>query len=87
MIEREIPSIGGAEEAEFRAIARRSNETIRNIGPDIQWIESHVTADKIFCVYLATGEEVIRAHAERSGFPADKIMEISAIIDPATPWD
>lgn len=84
MIEREIPGIGGAEAAELSAMARRSNECLRQIGPDIQWVSSFVAADKAFCIYFASDEDVIRRHAVLSGFPADKVTEIKMQIDPTT---
>jgi hypothetical protein len=84
VIEREIPAVGTLEREQLRDAAAKSNEALRQIGPDIQWLESFVAADKTFCVYLAKDEKVIQRHAELSGFPATKITEISRIIDPAT---
>jgi hypothetical protein len=84
MIEREIPKVGSLEKDQLRAAAAKSNEALRQIGPDVQWLESFVTADKTFCVYLAKDESVIQRHAELSGFPATKITEIGGKIDPST---
>lgn len=84
MIERDIPEIGSAEREQLRAAAQKSNEVLRQLGSDIQWLESFVTGDKTFCVYLATDETLIHQHAEISGFPATKVTEIRRMIDPTT---
>jgi cell division inhibitor SulA len=84
IIERELPAIGSAERQALREAAQRSNATLRELGPDIQWVESYVAADKTFCVYLAKDEAIIREHAKRSGFPADKVTEVRRTIDPTT---
>lgn len=84
LIEREIPNVGSLEGEALRQAAAKSNEALQQIGPDIQWLESFVAADKTFCVYLAMEEELIRQHAELSGFPANKITEIEKTIDPTT---
>lgn len=84
VIEREIPKIGTADREQLRGAAAKSNGVLRELGPDIQWVESYVTDDKIFCVYLATNEGMIRRHAEMSGFPASKISEVRKTIDPTT---
>jgi len=84
VIEREIPKIGAADREQLRGAAAKSNKVLRELGPDIQWLESHVADDKIFCVYLAANEGIIRKHAEMSGFPASKISEIRKTIDPTT---
>ncbi len=84
VIERDIPAVGSLEREQLREAAKTSNEALREIGPDIQWIESFVAADKTFCIYLAKDEEVIRRHAELSGFPATKITEVRKTIDPTT---
>ena len=84
IIEREIPEVGTFERDQLRAAAAKSNEVLHQLGPDIQWIESYVTGDKIYCVYYAANEGLIREHAERSGFPANKINKIERVIDPAT---
>jgi hypothetical protein len=84
IIERDIPAVGSLDREQLRGAAAKSNEALREIGPDIQWQESYVAADKTFCVYLATDESVIRRHAQISGFPATKITEIRKMIDPTT---
>lgn len=84
IIERDIPSVGTLQREELRGAAAKSNEALKTIGPDIQWIESYVADNKTFCVYLAKDEDVIRKHAEISGFPATKITEIRKMIDPTT---
>jgi hypothetical protein len=84
IIERDIPKVGTFERDQLRQAAAKSNETLRDLGPDIQWQESYVADDKTFCVYLAKDEAVIRKHAEKSGFPATKITEIRKMIDPTT---
>jgi Nickel responsive protein SCO4226-like len=87
MIERALPGIGGARREELKAVAQRSNEALRDLGPGIQWIESYVADNRTFCVYLAEDESLIRRHAEVSGFPTDKITEIKTRIDPSTASD
>ena len=84
IIERDIPKVGSFEREQLRAAAAKSNEVLRQLGADIQWVESFVAADKTFCVYLAKDEGIIRKHAEISGFPATKITEVRGIIDPTT---
>lgn len=84
MIERDIPAVGFLEREQMRAAAAQSNKALRALAPDIQWQESFVAAEKTFCIYLATGEAVIRRHAELSGFPATRITEIRRMIDPTT---
>ena len=84
MIERDIPKVGTLEREQLREAAGKSNEVLRQLGPDIQWVDSYVAADKTFCVYLAKDEAIIRRHAEISGFPATKITEIGKMIDPTT---
>lgn len=84
IIEREIPSVGTLDREQLRGAAAKSNEVLRQLGPEIQWVESYVAGDKIFCVYLAKDEDIIRRHAQISGFPATKITEISKVIDPTT---
>jgi hypothetical protein len=84
IIERDIPGAGSLEREQLRGAAAKSNGVLRELGPDIQWIESFVAADKTFCVYLAKDEAIIRKHAEMSGFPATKITEVRKMIDPTT---
>ena len=84
MIEREIPKIGSLEREQLQQGAAKSNQVLRQLGPDIQWLESFVTANKMYCMYLAKDEELIRRHADLSGFPATRVTEIGATIDPTT---
>ena len=84
MIEREIPKVGSLEREQLQEAAAKSNQVLRQLGPNIQWSESFLTADKMFCVYLAKEEALIRRHADLSGFPATKITEIGQMIDPTT---
>lgn len=84
MIERSIPQVGSLERDQLRGAAAKSNDALRQLAPDIQWVESYVAGDQTFCVYLAKDEAVIRRHAEISGFPATKITEIKRTIDPTT---
>ncbi len=84
IIERDIPGVGTFEREQLRSAAAKSNEVLRELAPDIQWLESYVAANKTFCVYLAKDESFIRKHAEMSGFPATKITEVRKMIDPTT---
>jgi len=84
VIEREIPGAGSMAADELQAVAQKSCSVLQNLGPQIQWLESYVTADKIYCVYIAPSEDMIRAHAQQGGFPANRISEIKSIIDPTT---
>jgi len=84
VIEREIPDVGPFEREQLRAAAAKSNEVLAQLAPDIQWQQSYVAGDRTFCIYLAKDEDVIRRHAEISGFPATRIYEIGKVIDPTT---
>jgi hypothetical protein len=84
LIEREIPGVDGLDAKGLREAAKTSNAALAKLGPDIQWVESYVVADKTVCVYLAKDEDVIREHARISGFPATRIFEIKSTIDPTT---
>lgn len=84
VIEREIPSVGTLEREQLREAAQKSNSVLHQLGPDIQWVQSYVTQDRIYCVYLATDAALIRKHAEMSGFPANKVTEVKRVIDPST---
>ena len=84
VIERDIPKVGTLNPEQLRQAAANSNQALRQLGPDVQWLESFIAADKTFCVYLAKDEEIIRRHAELSGFPATRITEIGGRIDPST---
>ena len=84
VIERELPGAGKLTAEELKGIAQKSCGVLREMGSQIQWQESYVTADKIYCVYIAPNEEMIREHASQGGFPANRISEIKTIIDPTT---
>ena len=84
IIEREIPQVGTLERDQLREAAAKSNSVLKQLGPDIQWVESYVAENKTFCVYLARDEQIIRKHAELSGFPATKVTEVRKMIDPTT---
>lgn len=84
IIERDIPKVGTFERGQLRDASAKSNSVLAQLAPDIQWQQSYVANDKTFCVYLAKNEDVIRKHAEISGFPATKITEIKRMIDPTT---
>jgi hypothetical protein len=84
IIEREIPNAGALTPADLHAIAQKSCGVLQALGPEIQWVQSYVTEDKITCVYVAPNAEIIREHARRGGFPADKVLEVATIIDPTT---
>ena len=84
IIERDIPEVGTLERQQLAEAAAKSNEALAQLGPDIQWVESYVAADKTFCVYLAKDEDIIRKHAEISGFPATRVTAVRKMIDPTT---
>jgi hypothetical protein len=84
IIERDIPKVGSFEREQLKGAAAKSNEVLKQLGPDIQWVESFVADNKTFCIYLAKDEALIRKHAEISGFPATKVTEIKKMIDPTT---
>jgi hypothetical protein len=84
VIERDMPGVGSLSEAEIAGASATSCTVLRELGPQIQWVQSYVTGDKIYCVYLAESEELIREHARRAGFPANRVSEVVAIIDPTT---
>jgi hypothetical protein len=84
LIERQIPGAGKLTPEQLKAISQTSCTVLKEMGPRIQWIQSYVTGDKIYCVYKAENEELIREHAKKGGFPANNIMEIGSIISPAT---
>lgn len=84
LIEREIPSVAAFSPADFQGIAQKSCAVLQELGPAIQWVQSYVTEDKITCVYIAPDAEIIREHARRGGFPADRVLEVATIIDPTT---
>ena len=84
VIERTIPGAGKLTATELQAISQKSCGVLRDMGPTIQWVESYVTDDKVYCVYIAPDEQTIRKHAEQGGFPANRIARIRTIIDPTT---
>lgn len=84
VIERNIPGAGDLGAAELQGISQKSCGVLNELGPQIQWVQSYVTGDKIYCVYIAPDEEMVRKHAEMGGFPADSIAEVKSIIDPTT---
>lgn len=83
VVERDMPGAGKLSPEEVQGLIRRSCEVIRNMGPEIQWIQSFVTDNKVYCIYLSPDEETIRAHAEMGGFPANSIQEVRTVIDPS----
>lgn len=85
VIEREIPGIGGLSHDEYRAIARKSNGVLAKMGSKIQWLESYVTGNKIYCVYIAPDETTVLEHAKQGGFPANSIAAVTTMMDPTTP--
>ncbi len=84
VIERELPGAGGLSPEELQAISQKSNQVLSELGPEISWLTSYVTDDKIYCVYVAPDEDIIEEHARCGGFPADRITRVSAVIDPST---
>lgn len=84
LIERDIPNAGALSLADLKAISQRSCAVLRELGPSIQWVQSYVTEDKVTCVYIAPNAELIREHAKRGGFPAERVLEVGMIIDPTT---
>ena len=84
VIERSIPQIGAASTADMQAISQKSCGVLREMGPEVQWVHSYVTGDKIYCVYIAASEDLVREHARRGGFPIDSVARVVASIDPTT---
>ncbi len=84
VIERDIPGAGKLSQDELHAISRKSCTVLRNLGPQIQWVESFVTDDKVYCVYIAPDEQTIREHARQGGFPANRISEVKTMIGPTS---
>jgi hypothetical protein len=84
VIEREIPEAGKLSQQELASISQKSCDVLKNMGPQIQWVQSYVTDDKVYCVYIAPSEEMVREHAQQGGFPANRISEIRTVIDPTT---
>ena len=84
VIEREVPGAGKLSDAQLREISQKSVEVLKALGPEIQWLHSYVTGDKVYCVYLAPDENIIREHAGRVGLPASRISAVRRLIDPAS---
>ncbi len=84
VIEREIPGAGDLSSEELQGISQTSCNVLNDMGPQIQWVQSQVTDDKIYCTYIAPNENMVRQHAEQGGFPANKVSEVRAVIDPTT---
>lgn len=84
IIEREIPGAGSLSPQELRAISQKSCGVLSTMGPKIQWIQSYVTGDKVYCEYIAQDEKMVREHAEKGGFPANRISAVTSIIDPTS---
>jgi hypothetical protein len=84
VIERELPGAGSLADQQLQAVSQKSCGVLRNLGPEIQWVQSYVTSDKIYCIYNAPSEELIREHALQGGFPANRVSRVVRIIDPIT---
>ncbi len=84
VIERDIPGAGKLSAAELKGISQKSCGVLTKMGPQIQWVESYVTADKIYCVYIAANEKAVREHAQQGGFPANRVSAVTSVIDPTT---
>jgi len=84
VIERGVPGIGQASAEELQAISEKSCGVLRDLGPEVQWVQSYVTPDKLYCVYNAASEELVREHARQGGFPADSVERVTTVIDPTT---
>jgi hypothetical protein len=84
VIERDIPGLGNLSDAELQAVSRKSRDVLCALGPEIQWLSSYVTGDKLYCIYIAPNEDMIRQHAKQGGFPANRISEVRRMIDLTT---
>lgn len=84
VIERDVPGVGSLSDAEVRKISQTSVEVLKSLGPEIQWLQSYVTGDKVYCVYLAPDEALVREHAKRAGIPANRVSAVRRVIDPTT---
>ncbi|MCZ8256743.1 MAG: DUF4242 domain-containing protein [Polaromonas sp.] len=84
VIERAIPGLGALKPAELQSVSQKSCGVLHDLGPDVQWVQSYVTGDKMYCIYRAANEELVREHARRGGFPANSIAQVTAVIDPST---
>ncbi len=84
VVERDLPGAGKLTTEELKGVSQKSCTVLKSLGPEINWVQSYVTDDKIYCIYAAPNEEMIREHARQGGFPADRISEIRSVIDPTT---
>ena len=84
VIERAIPGLGALKPAELQSISQKSCGVLQELGPDVQWVHSYVTGEKMYCIYRAANEELVREHARRGGFPANSVAQITTVIDPTT---
>jgi Nickel responsive protein SCO4226-like len=84
VIERELPGAGQLTPKQLQGVSQKSCGVLKNLGPEIQWVQSYVTADKLYCIYIAPNEDLVRKHAQQGGFPADRISEVVTMIDPTT---
>lgn len=84
VIERDIPGAGKLSAAELKAISQKSCGVLNKMGPQIQWLQSYVTGDKVYCVYIAPDDKTVREHAKQGGFPANRVSEVATVIDPTT---
>jgi len=84
VIERVLPGAGKLSSQELQGISRKSCDVLRELGPQIQWVQSFVTGDKIYCIYVAPNEQMVREHAQRGGFPASHVAQVATVIDPTT---
>ena len=84
VIERDLPGAGKLTPEELKGVSQKSYDVLKNLGPEINWVQSYVTDDKIYCIYIAPNAEMIREHAKQGGFPANRISEVKSVIDPTT---
>jgi hypothetical protein len=84
VIERAIPGVGATSAADLQAISQKSCSVLRELGPEVQWVQSYVTGDKIYCIYIAANEELVREHARKGSFPANSVARVMSVIDPTT---
>ena len=84
VIEREIPGLGDASAEDLRAVAQKSNAVLAELAPQVQWVQSYATQDKMYCIYVADDAESVREHARRGGFPEDRVVAVTAVVDPTT---
>jgi len=82
IIERKIPGVGSSSDADFGKMASKSNEVLTSLGPKIQWVQSFITKDKVYCEYLAENEDIVKEHAKLAGFPADSVLKVNHVCDP-----